>query len=92
MDLHDQVPILVLYVLETDVAQDTGIVDEDIHPTECIDRRTDDLFAILDIIVVGYGVTTVLFDETYDLVCSLFDVDQLSPIGYLENQAMCTDD
>jgi len=74
MNLHDQIPVLVAHILETDVAQDTGIVDEDVYPTESIDRCTNDLFAIFgNIVIVGYGVATVLFDETYDLVCSLCD-------------------
>lgn len=74
MDLHNQIPVLVGDILEADVAQDTGIVDEDVYPTELIDRCTNDLIAIFgDIVIVGYGVATVLFDETHDLVCSLCD-------------------
>jgi hypothetical protein len=74
MDLHNQIPVLIADVLETDVAQDTGIVDQDVYPTECIDGRANDIFAILgNIVVVGYGTATVLFDETNDLVCSLRD-------------------
>lgn len=53
MHLHDQIPVLVLHVLETDIPQDTGIVDEHVYPAESLDGRLDDLVAILDRVVVG---------------------------------------
>lgn len=53
MHLHDQIPVLVLHVLETDIPQDTGVVDEHVYPAESLDGRLDDLVAILDRVVVG---------------------------------------
>ena len=53
MHLHDQVPILILHILETDIAQDTRIVDEHVYPAEGLDGCVDDLFAVLDRVVVG---------------------------------------
>lgn len=52
MDLEDQVPVLVLDVLEADVSQDTGVVDEDINATERLDRGVDDLVTVLYGVVV----------------------------------------
>jgi hypothetical protein len=54
--LEDQVPVLVLHVLEADVAQDTGVVDEHVDAAEGLDGRVDDLVAVLDAVVVGDGL------------------------------------
>jgi len=48
MNIHDQIPILVLHVLEADIAEDAGIVDEDIYSAKVLDCRLDDLVSILD--------------------------------------------
>lgn len=48
MDLHDQVPVLVLDVLEADITEDASIVDEHVDPAECLNSSVDDLVAILD--------------------------------------------
>lgn len=62
MDLEDQIPVLVLDVLEADIAQDAGVVNEDVDATECLDGRVDDLVAILDGIIVGNCLATILLD------------------------------
>jgi hypothetical protein len=51
--LEDQVPVLVLHVLEADVAQDASVVDEHIDASESLDGRLDDLVTVLDAVVVG---------------------------------------
>jgi hypothetical protein len=48
VDVVDKIPIRLLHVLEADIAEDAGIVDEDIDPTEGVDGRLDDVLAILD--------------------------------------------
>jgi hypothetical protein len=71
VDLDDEIPVLVLHVLEADVAQDACIVDEDIDATEVLDRGVDDLLAEFDGIVVGNGLAASLLDLVDDDVCGL---------------------
>ena len=71
MDLHDQVPILVLEVLEANVTQDTGVVDEDIDSAKCLDGSLYDGLAILDGIVVGDGLAASSLDLVDDDIGSL---------------------
>ena len=70
--LHHQVPILVFHVLEADVAQDAGVVDEDVNPAERLDRGLDDLVAVLDRVVVRDGLAASRCDLLDNLVCSLW--------------------
>ena len=62
VDLEDQVPILILHVLEADISEDSGIVDEDVDAAERLDGCVDDLVAVLDRIVVGDGLAAGLLD------------------------------
>lgn len=57
MDLVDEVPVRLLHVLEADIAQDTGVVDEHIDAPKGIDRSLDDPVAIFNRVVVGDRVT-----------------------------------
>ena len=43
-DVHRkyQIPVLVLHVLKADIAQNAGIVDEDIYPSEVLDSGVYD--------------------------------------------------
>ena len=66
VDLHDQVPILILHVLEADVSQDASIVDQDVYPAEILDGGIDDSLAILDAVVVGNRLTASGFDLVDD--------------------------
>lgn len=72
MDLEDQIPVLVLDVLEADVSQDTSVVDQDVDPAEGLDGSFDDLVAVLNGVVVGDGFPTSLLDLIYDHIGSLF--------------------
>lgn len=70
VDLEDQVPILVLHILEADIAEDTGIVDEDIDAAERLDGSFDNLVAILDAVVVGHSLAARGLDLVYyDIGC-----------------------
>jgi hypothetical protein len=71
VNLDDEVPVLVLHVLEADVAQNACIVDEDIDAAKVLDRGVDDLLAELDGIVVGDGLAASLLDLVDDDVCGL---------------------
>jgi hypothetical protein len=71
VDLEDQVPVLVLHVLEADIAQDTGVVDQDVDPAERLDGGVDNLLAVLDAVVVGYCLAACGFDLVDDNICGL---------------------
>jgi len=71
VDLVDEIPVLLLHVLEADIAQDAGIVDEHIDAPEVVDGRLDDGLSVLDRIVVGDGLAACSADRVDDLVCGL---------------------
>lgn len=62
MDLHDQVPVGVLHVLEADVSENSGIVDQDVDSAKGLDGRVDDLVTVLDRVVVGDGLASGSLD------------------------------
>jgi len=70
MDQHDQVPVLVGHLRETDVSQDPGVVDQDVHPSEGIDGRLDNFVTELDRVVVGNGLTPASLDLIHHGVSS----------------------
>ena len=71
MDFEDQIPVGILHVLEADVPENAGIVNEDIDAAEVVNGSLDDLFAVLDAIVVCYRVPAVLLDLVDDLLSHL---------------------
>ena len=68
MDLDDQIPILILHILETDISQDPGIVDEHIDPPKRLDGRLDDLLAVFNAVVVCDRLAASGFDLVDDYV------------------------
>jgi hypothetical protein len=62
----DQVPVLVLHILEADIPQDTCVVKQDIDAAEVLDGGFDDLLAILNAVVVGYCFAARGFDLVDD--------------------------
>ena len=71
VDLEDEVPVLVLHVLEADVAQDAGVVDEHVDAAEGLDGGLDDLLAVVDAVVVGDGLAAGGLDLVDDDIGSL---------------------
>lgn len=71
MHIDDQIPVLILHVFERDIAEDTGIVDEDVDSTVILDGGFDDLVAICDTVVVGYCFAACGFDLVDDDICGL---------------------
>lgn len=71
MDLHDQVPVRIFDVLEADIPQDTGVVDEHVDSAKSLDRGVNDLVALLDRVVVCDSITTRSLDFLYDNIGSL---------------------
>jgi hypothetical protein len=74
VNLHDQVPVVVLHVLEADVSEDSSIVDQDVDSAKSLDGRVDDLFTIFDRVVVGNGLASSCLDLLDHDVCCLFRV------------------
>jgi len=70
--LHHQVPVLIFHVLEADIAQNAGIVDEDINSAKGLDRSLDNLVAVLDRVVVRDGLAASRCDLLDNLVCGLW--------------------
>lgn len=71
MHLVDQIPVEIGHVLERDVAEDAGIVDEDVDAAEALDGGINDLVAVLDAVVVGNGLAAGLSDLVDDHVRGL---------------------
>jgi hypothetical protein len=68
---HDEIPVLVLHVLEGDIAEDACVVQEYIDAAEVLDGGFNDLVAILNAVVVGYGLSSGGLDLLDDNICGL---------------------
>lgn len=79
VDIVDEVPVRLLHVLEADIPQNAGIVDEDIDAAKGVDGRLDDGLAILDRVVVGDRLAACRADLVDDFVCSLRGAGQPWP-------------
>lgn len=53
MNTVDEIPVRVLHVLEADIPQDTGVVEEHIDTAKVLDGSLNDSLAVLDTVVVG---------------------------------------
>jgi hypothetical protein len=71
MDGHNQIPVLVGHVLERDISQDTGIVEQDINAAIVLDGGLDDLVTLLDAVVVGDGFAACGSDLVDNDICGL---------------------
>jgi hypothetical protein len=71
VDVVDEVPVGLLHVLEADIAQNAGIVDEDVDAAKGVNGRLDDVFAILDRVVVGDRLAACRADLLDDFICGL---------------------
>lgn len=72
VNCNNKIPICVFHVLEGDVAQDTGIVEEDIDSAEGLNGGLDDSVTIFDAVVVGYCFAACGLNLIDDDICSLF--------------------
>lgn len=71
MDLVDQLPVLIFHVLEADVPQDAGIIDENVNTAKILNGSVDDLVSEFDAVVVGNGFAPGGFDLFHDQICGL---------------------
>jgi hypothetical protein len=72
--LHDQVPVFILHILEANVSQNAGIVDENIDSPKVLNGSLDDGITIFDAVVVGDGLTTSFSDLVDNDICGLGSV------------------
>lgn len=71
VDLHNEIPVLILEVLEASITEDTSIVDEDIDAAESLDGSVDNLVTKLDAVVVGDSLATGGLDLVDDNIGGL---------------------
>ena len=71
MDIHNQVPVLVLHILECHISEDTSVVEQDIDAAIGFNRGLDDLLAIGDAVVVCDSFAACGFDLIDDYIGSL---------------------
>jgi hypothetical protein len=74
MNLHDQVPVLILHVLETDIPKDTSVVDEHIDAAECADGSLYYLLAELNAVVVSNSLSAGFLDLVNDDISGLIQL------------------
>ena len=70
VDIDDAVPVLLGHAVEDAVAQDAGIVDDDVDPAELIDRLLDDPVGAVpfgDAVAVHHGLAAGAADFVDDL-------------------------
>ena len=71
MDLVNEFPVCLLHVLEADITENTGVVDEDIDAPEGIDCGLDDPIAIFNGVIVGDCFAACGLDLIHNFVRSL---------------------
>lgn len=71
MYLEDEIPILVFHVLEADIPQNSGIVDQNVYASKALDGSLNDGVAVLHAVVVGYCFSSFRLDLFDDRVCRL---------------------
>lgn len=82
MDFDNQIPILILHILEADVPQNPRIVDEHIDPSESLNGRLNNLLAILHAVVVRDRFAARGFDFVDDYIGRLdTDISTTSTSG-----------
>src|SRR5690606_2053573 len=52
----DLLPIVIGHLVETGVAKDAGVVDDDVDAAELVERGLNNAFAVLDRVVAGDGL------------------------------------
>jgi len=83
VDLENQVPVFFLHVLEANVTQDPGIVDQDMYASKALDGSLNNCLAILDAVVVCNSLSSCTLDLLYHNIGSL--CIQCQPCFWQEN-------
>lgn len=76
VDPVDEIPVGLLHVLEADISQNAGIVDENVDAAKVVNGRLDNGLSVLDRVVVGDCFAACLADLVDDLVGGLCSASQ----------------
>ena len=71
MHADDGVEVVLAHREDHAVAQDAGVVDDDVEPAEGLDRLVDDALCAVevgDVVVVGHGLAPTAADDLGDLL------------------------
>lgn len=67
---NDEIPVLILHVLEGDISENTSIVDEDIDAAEAVNGSLNDPLSICDTVIVCDGLSAgLLYFLDNDISC-----------------------
>ena len=81
MDPINKIPVLILHVLEADITENTGIVEQDVNTTKILDGSLNDFVTKLDAVVIGNSLAASLLDLIDNDVGSLLGKQQLAYCG-----------
>ena len=73
VNLVDDIPLVVCHVGKGLVAEDTGVVDDNVDATPCVNSSLDDSLAVLNISLVANSLTT----EFLNFLNNIVRVDQI---------------
>lgn len=71
VDFLDQIPVQILHVLEANISQNTGVVNEDVDSAEGLNRGVNNGNAILNAVVVGNSLSASSLNLVDDYISSL---------------------
>ena len=75
MDFNDQIPVVVGHILEADISQNAGIVEENIDSSELPNSGINDFFAVLHAVVVCDCFASSCLDFINDYIGGLQHID-----------------
>jgi hypothetical protein len=61
-------PVLLRHLRETDVTEDTGVIDQDVDAAVCVDGGLDNLVALRHGVVISRGLASHGLDLGHDLI------------------------
>jgi hypothetical protein len=58
MNSNNEIPIFIRHILKADISENTGIINQNINPSEVRDRRLNDFFTVSYTIVIRNRLAT----------------------------------
>lgn len=74
MNAVNKIPVGILHVLEANIPENTGVVEQNIDTAEVLDGRLNDGLTVLDTVVVGNRLAAGGADLLNDDICGLVKV------------------
>ena len=75
MNFNDQIPVVVGHILEADISQNAGIVEENIDSPELPNSGINDFFAVLHAVVICDCFASSCLDFINDYIGGLQHID-----------------